>query len=508
MKGKKRHQPGCTEAKIFPADCGGTSHRLQLPAVVVHLLVPAFIIIGYFANPADAADLLQLSDGSSLQGDFIQIDNRRVITFKHKYIQDQINFASSRIDWLRFDSVHEFVARENPNAYFSFVNGDHIYGRMTGISEGKVGITTITGDQLSAPREFLQSVTHLPDGFNLLYEGPMGNDGWRMTRRSGVVPAQNSAPAQPGWQFRNGIFMAEGPGILGQTFPLKDTVYVEFDLSWIGFFSLYVGIFSDTADSYDYRSQSYRLTLSPASAAMQKIQPNMRLYEFGRVRFPEMQETSRVSLGLLINRVDNKVTLFKDKEVVQEFSDKQTSIPSGNSIVFSSNSTGPYLKITRLHISTWSGNQPFFAPRESSPDRDIVYLRNTDQVDGTISSVKADSIAVATDFFEAEIPSRRVVHYSFSTDSLSSPQTTPGKTIRASLFGGGSLAVDLQSWEDGVVSGLSPVFGELQFKSDLVRQVVFNGPNAESNSDDSSNFNFDFGDGFQEVIWDDPIANP
>jgi hypothetical protein len=444
-----------------------------------------------------AADLLQLSDGSSLQGEFLEISEDRTVTFEHPYIKDAVRFSSDRIEWLRFDSINNLRPVEEPNAFLRFVNGDHIYGRIAGISDGEVELITLTGDRLRAPRELLQSVTHLPEGFSLLYEGPMGNDGWRMTRRSGVVPAQNSAPAQPGWQFRNGIFMAEGPGILGQTFPLKDTVYVEFDLAWIGFFSLYVGVFADSPDSYDYRSQSYRLTLSPASAAVQKIQPNMRLFEFGRVRFPDMSDTSRVRLGLLINRNDNTITLFRDNQVVQEFEEKQTSIPSGNSIVFSSNSTGPYLKLTRLHISTWSGNQPFFAPRESAPDSDTVYLRNTDEILGAITKVGPDSVTVSNEFFDAEVPSDRIIHYSFSSGSLRQAAEAPGKTIRASLFGGGSLALDMQSWEDGVVRGLSPVFGALSFKSNLVRQIVF----AMRDEDQE----FDIGGGFQEVIWDDPI---
>lgn len=444
-----------------------------------------------------SGDLIQLTDGSSLQGEFIEINPDRTVTFRHPYIQTPLVLASHRVEWLRFDSVHNLVASEAPNSFFRFVNGDQIYGKMAGITEDSVHLVTLTGDQLSAPRASLRSVTHLPKGYNLLYEGPMGNDGWKMTRRTGVVPAQNNAPIQPGWQFRNGIFMAEGPGILGQAFPLKDTVYLEFDLVWIGFFSLYVGVFADNPDEYDYRSQSYRLTLSPSSAAMQKIQPNMRLFEFGRVRFPEMQESSKIRLAMLINRVENTVTLFRDNEIVQEFSDKQTSIPSGNSIVFSSNSTGPYLKITRLHLSTWSGNQPFFAPRETASEKDIIYLRNSDQVEGDIDQVGADDIHVTTPFFETNIPSDRVIHYSFASTGLLEISEPGSEVIRASLYGGGNLSLDLSSWGQGQVEGNSPVFGNMTLKSNLIRQVIFNPPS----QDDT----FNFGDGFQEVNWDDPI---
>lgn len=446
------------------------------------------------------ADLVQLMDGSSLQGDFREITTDGRIQFKHRSIEDVFELDAGRVEWMRFDSSPQTENQwDEPTAYFSFINGDHIYGKLHAMDDEIVSISTMTGDMLSAPRNLLQSVTHLPSGYKLLYEGPMGNDTWQMTRRNSSYGSSTGRQVQPGWQFRNGIFMAEGPGILGKSFPLKDTVFIEFDLSWIGFFSLYVGLFSDNSDTYDYRSQSYRLTLSPASAAVQKIQPNMRLFEFGRVRFPDMQEQSKVNLALLVNRIENKITLFRDGKIIREFKEKQNSIPAGNSIVFSSNSTGPYLKLTRLHISTWSGDQPFFIPTQNNADSDIVYLKNSDLVEGTIMNVSSEAVSIVTPFFDADIPSDRIIHYSFSAVDSSLITETGGNPVRTSLYGGGSLAIDLDDWSKGQVKGRSPVFGNLAFKSDLVRQVIF----TEANPSDSQ---FDFGDGFQEVLWDDPEA--
>lgn len=455
------------------------------------------IVVSFSSLCLKSADLIQLLDGSSLQGVFQTFNSSGGVQFKHSSIIEGLEFSSDKIEWLRLDNSLNFKAKVESKAFFSFINGDHIYGSLKNLSDDEVQIYTVSGDELNAPRKLLRSVTHLPKGYQLLYEGPMGNDSWRMTRRSRSYPSSVQSPVQPGWQFRNGIFMAEGPGILGQTFPLKDTVFLEFDISWIGFFSLYVGLFSDNADSYDYRSQSYRLTLSPASAAIQKIQPNMRLFEFGRIRFPEMQESNQVRLGLLINRIQNKITLFKDGKIVQEFSEKQTSIPTGNSIVFSSNSTGPYLKLTRLHISTWSGDQPFFVPEQSGYEQDVVFLKNSDRVEGSIASVKKDEVSVKTKFFDASIPSDRIIHYSFADVENIQKLDQSNGSIRASLFGGGSISLNLEKWKDGIVTGNSPVFGTLSFDNGLIRQIKFNESQSGSNQ-------FDIGDGFQEVIWDDP----
>lgn len=467
------------------------------PLATIHLLALTAIstLLPLEFQSLYSDDLVQLVDGSSLQGEFIQLNDSN-IRFKHDFILDDINLKSDRVEWLRFDHLKEEEPASEPSAYFSFANGDHVYGQLMKMDDQLVVIRAVTGDILTAQRKFLKSVTHLPDGYRLLYEGPMGNDAWRMTRRTSNFSSSSLRQKQPGWHFRNGIFVAEGPGLLGRSFPLKDTVYIEFDLSWIGFFSLYLGLFSDSADKYDYRSQSYRLTLSPASAAVQKIQPNMRLFEFGRIRFPDMQESSKVSLALLVNRVENTVTLFKDGKVVKEFKEKQNSIPSGNSIVFSSNSTGPYLKLTRLHISTWSGNQPFFSPTSENIDSDILFLKNSDLVEGKIDSVSQKSVSVTTPFFAADIPSKRVIHYAFADVADGADIAESPSFIRASLFGGGKLTLDLNSWDQGKVVGASPVFGDLSFKSELVRQIVFS---LENKSDQ-----FDFGDGFQEVIWDDP----
>ena len=472
--------------------------KCSIRCILMQTWVTTFLLSMFGTGSVYAADLLQLVDGSSLQGEFVQINDGN-IRIKHQFIQNDINFKSDRVEWLRFGHMIDQEPQLEPSAYFRFANDDHVYGQLVKMDEKNVVIRAVTGDILTAEKKFLKSVTHLPDGYRLLYEGPMGNDSWRMTRRASNFSSSTLSQKQPGWRFRNGIFVAEGPGLLGRSFPLKDTVYIEFDLNWIGFFSLYLGLFSDSADTYDYRSQSYRLTLSPASAAVQKIQPNMRLFEFGRIRFPDMQESSMVSLGLLVNRVENTITLFKDGKVIKEFKEKQNSIPSGNGIVFSSNSTGPYLKLTRLHISTWSGDQPFFSPTSKKIESDILFLKNSDLVQGKIDAVSNKSVSVTTPFFKAGIPSDRIIHYAFADVAEESDILNSSSFIRASLFGGGKITFNLNSWDEGKVLGASPVFGDLSFKSDLVRQVVFS-------LEDKSN-QFDFGDGFQEVIWDDPEKN-
>ena len=424
------------------------------------------------------ADLLQFFDGSSLSGDFLRIDEDGRLRFYCDAFDQEAAFSTEDVSWLRFGDLVETAepTQFHPDVALEFANGDEVYGRLVSISESEAHVKTSEDNELLARREDLRSVTRLPTDYRLLYEGPNGADGWTVNTSGASNITEPEVGASP-WIYKDGALQASRPSTLGRKFPLQDAVSVQFDMSWTGFFSLYLGAFAERDDRYDYRTASYRLMLSPNYASLRVIEASGRNVDFGRANVTGMDDRSRANVQFQLNRVTNEALFFLDGELVYRWQKAEAPDILGNAIVFSANSTGSLLRISNLKIATWSGDSLYPYPESGPADDDVTTLINGDRVIGPIQRVDRNTVEVEHPLIALEAPMERVTRLRFagseeSTDT-SSLEELQG-AVRVFLRQGGRIAIQMDGWSEDRLTGASPTFSDFAFHRSDIRQLRFN----------------------------------
>lgn len=421
------------------------------------------------------ADTLQFFDGSSLRGSFIQIDEDHRVQFRSDAIGDTLTFQTDQISWIRFAGDQAAPQSDDfyPDVAVDFSNGDRVFGRLNEITPENVDLRISETNNLVAPIQNLKSVIRLPEEYQLVYEGPTGIDQWVVNSKT-IASSSSAVVGASNWTYKDGAIQATRPSTLGQEFELSNAIDVSFKMSWSGFYSLYVGVFAERPDRYDYRSVSYRLMLSPNYASLRLIKENGGNMDFGRATVTEKEASSEAHVQFQLNRQTNESILLIDGEVVSEWTPPANIPPIvGNSIVFSANSTGSELRLSDIKISTWSGDTLYPFQPADPPESDAIYLVNGDRVEGEILSVDRMNVAIKNPLIDVSAPYDRVTQLWFGNAPSEKPEGE-NPDLRVYLDGGGRVGIVTQRWDQDRLFGTSPTFKDLSFSRETIRQLQFN----------------------------------
>ena len=141
-----------------------------------------------------------------LHGELQQVNLQEGIRWSHPDLMRPVDFRPDNLAWIRFEGALPVQRSNEPSVNIRFQNGDEVLGNLIGLDEKNVKFSTWFNEQLSAPRDVLQSLSFLSPGFRILYEGPTSMNGWRLGRDPKA------------WKYRDGVFISEGVGVLGRDF--------------------------------------------------------------------------------------------------------------------------------------------------------------------------------------------------------------------------------------------------------------------------------------------------
>ena len=423
------------------------------------------------------AGMIQLFDGSSLSGSLVALDAEGEVTWRHPHAVEPIRFNTRNIAWIRFDGPGVTSRNASAAHQILFQNDDEIYGRLLSISDETAAIETRTGEVLMTPRRMLKSIVSLPDEFEMLYEGPASMDGWTVAPRP-VRTVQPNALNDPNpvlhWEYRNGSFHNDGPGILGRSFPFKETLSLKFEIAWTGLYGINLCLLSAAPDQDDYRACTCRLYLLPGLATVQTTGKNGRISQLGRANVPFTNTVTRIQYEVKINPALRKLALHADGELIQEWRDADNEWDiKGDAIVFSSIRSEVGIELSNIRVTTWTGDFDLPPEQPDSRDQDYLFLLNRDKVFGRVESMENDLIGIDSEVPGLIVPLSRIRQLQFHLTDDPEVSSQPGE-LRAYLKGGGKFSFFPEQWTGERVTGTSRRFGRMEFRPDSFRQIQFN----------------------------------
>jgi hypothetical protein len=447
----------------------------------------SILLLCFYAVASRAADeprprsaVLQLLDGSNLHGKLREITATNGLIWEYTAAKDPLQLLLTNVSVVRFDRAQQPEHSFKASARFQFKNGDELIGNILEIKDQKVRLQTWFGDNLQADLRTLDSITFSAKGYNLLYEGPTGIDGWHIGRNT------------KSWEYRDGAFVANGADLLGRDFGLTGSSTLEFELQWNGAFSLSIILYSASVDRFDYGSNAYVIYLGTGSISIQRVQGGTGAIMLGQTQLPEMLRRSRMRFEIRCNKEDSTISLFADGKFVQRWKDSNAGgfVAKGTGIVFFSQVEPRSLKLSNIRVAEWDGRFEPDSITNAPPDMDVVYLANRDKVLGKVESLEQEKASVTTKQAKLDIPISRITQVRFSHEG-GLTNTSP-EELRASFPGGETVVFKLDKWDGAQVKGTSQTFGPLAFDPKNIRQLQFNLNHTQSPSEKQPSVDTEF----------------
>lgn len=413
-------------------------------------------------EPRPRRGLLQMLDGSNLHGGLREINSTNGLTWDHPAAEEPLRLTLTNVSTVRFESAKPPLHGFKASSRFHFKNGDELLGNILEIKDQKFRVQTWFGENLNANVNTLDAITFSAKGYNLLYEGPTGNDGWRIGRNA------------KSWEYKDGAFVANGADLLGRDFGLSGSATLEFELQWNGAFSLSIILYSASVDRFDYSSNAYVVYLGTGSISIQRVQGGAGAIMLGQTQLPDMLRRNRMRFEIRCNKEDATISLFADGKFIQRWKDSNAGgfVAKGTGIVFFSQVEPRSLKLSNIRVAEWDGRFEPDTMTNLPPDMDIVYLANRDKVFGKVEALEETKATVSTKQTKLDIPLSRVTQIRFSRDG-GLTNALP-EELRASFPGGETLVFKLDKWDGNEVRGTSKTFGPLAFDPKNIRQLQFN----------------------------------
>ena len=448
--------------------------KIPAPSAVLHTWLVCLALCAWFpeAKSADDAELkkhfqghLQLLDGSSLRGSLLELsDQKGELHWQHQDIAKPMRIRPNYLAWVRF--AHSVAPRKaSPSHRFQFHNGDEIYGSLVHLNEEFITLDSALTGPLRAPKEAVRSIHRLSDNHQILYQGPVGLEGWSLGQRK-----------LPGWEYRDGAFYSRRAGVLGRDFSLVNSATIEFDLSWENHFALVVSIFSKIIDRFDYSNTAYKFYFGKGYVNLRRTKTGAGPMNLGRIDLPSMLQKNQVHIQILANKSKGRLALWVDGTPIHIWQEPGGLQAVGSGLVFYNQRDNPPIYVQNLRITSWNGEREIEEIPEinaAPTPEDWLYFINRDRVAGRLVSVKDQRILFATDRNEFKIPLGRITQIFFSPAKYTPPNEDPS-LVRTYIAGGGTVTLQLKQWSDSQVKGHSPNFGELTLNPAAIRKIRFN----------------------------------
>ncbi|MFN7138179.1 MAG: hypothetical protein ACK4UN_02450 [Limisphaerales bacterium] len=405
-----------------------------------------------------SGEILEFSDGSILHGNLKGIDKTRGVTWEHPDALEPIEFRPGKLQQIRF---HKNVSPSGQMpCRIAFRNGDELYGELLSLDENGAKVNTRFGKNLQVKRSALESVTFLAKHFSVLYEGPVGTEGWN-TGRGG----------QP-WRYREGSFVTEHVGSIGRNFDLPEASNIEFDITWEGQLGLIIQAYTDNVDRFDYSSASYMFYINANSIGVQRVSPETGISNLGNAPLPETARNNSFRLELRASREESTLAVYVNGTLVNKWKDSVGFAGKGSGALFFSQHEGPRLKLSNIRVSEWDGKFEDTRTAELPRTQDVVHLANRDTVDGKLTTLQNGKIKFSTSDTPLEIPLQRITQIQFA-NSETLPEREGPWAVRAALTGGEKLSFELDRWSTEKVSGTNSSFGRMDFSPANIRTLQF-----------------------------------
>lgn len=423
-------------------------------------------------------DSILFRNGDVLFGALHSIDPENGIRWNRSDALTEFLFSPDAITQLEVGSINPGSQPASSNlCTIQLNNGDQVQGDLISYDGQKVALDTWYAGRLEFPKNSVALIAPLGLPKPTIFSGPTGLEGWTMGKVN-VGAAVDSGE----WAYANGAFYAMKSASVARDLKLPDTMSMQFDLEWRGFFHVAVALYTEYLHPINLANKEteprfggfYSLQINPFSANLLPVKQNEPLRYLGQASLQNLAQTNAAHFDIRVNKSKRMIALLINGVVVKQWTeaDADQFAGTGTAVRFVHQGQGA-VKLTNIKVTEWDGQ--FEEPITITPNRsqDLARLKNGDRVPGAVKSIRDGKMTIEAPGTTLDIPIGRVKQV-----ELASPGATPPpageRTVRAFFAAGpGSLTFKLEQWSREELLATSQNFGSAKFKPNAFSRILF-----------------------------------
>jgi hypothetical protein len=445
--------------------------RIQMAglAVAILLVLPSTTL---FAAEEEDGPRIYFRNGDTLQGTLHEFDAARGLKWRHPSFKGPAWFGRTNVIgvYLREGQPSTSTAGRS---VVQMVNGDELSGRLVSITTNGFEMETIAVGKLTIPRNRVRSIWPRGTNATVLYEGPQDDRNWThgdMTAIQGIKVGK--------WLLSNGSFISTTASSVARNLDLPNEVRIDFRLQWSGFFSLAIGLHTDSLEPISLNARHlepdfapfYSLWISNHQTELRVVPKEGEIRQLKRVsqNFPPSRTNTVYSIFCSEKR--KSVSIMADGRMIQEWIDPKGWSAGGKGIRFVHQGQG-VMRISDLRVSRWDGATFSPVTALSHPTVDVVLHNESRTVAGRLDVMTNGVFRFHSDQQWLNIPFANVRQMNFAGNSLSKQIDT--NATRVYLNGRGRLSGELKTLNSTNAIMVLPSVGEISVKPDEIVRLRF-----------------------------------
>ena len=425
-------------------------------------------------NGKTSGDSILFRNGDLLFGELRSIDRESGIRWHRRDALNSFHFDAQKVTQLEFSvrKPHE----ETPTTNLCSIhlnNGDQLQGNLVGYDGEKVTLDTWFGGRLEMPKSAVSLIVPLGLPKPILFAGPKGMEGWTMGKVTAGALVDSGE-----WVYQNGAFYAMKSASIARDLKLPESMSMQFDLEWRGFFHVAVALYTSYLQPINLANKEtepqfggfYSLQLNPFSANLLPVKQAEPLRYLGQASLQHLSQTNSARIDIRVSKSKKLLALLINGSLVKQWNDDDFA-GTGTGVRFVHQGQGA-VKLTNLKVTEWDGL--FDEPNVVTPHKtqDMARLKNGDRVIGNVKAIRDGKMSIEGAGTVLDVPITRVKQVELASVPL---QTKPtAQTVRAYFSSGaGSVTFDLDRWTSEELSGSSENFGSAKFNPQAFSRIVF-----------------------------------
>lgn len=426
------------------------------------------------AAPQDG-DALKFRNGDSLHGTVVTVVPGSGLRWRRSDVKDPVMFDLANVVELRLVPRPPRTSRAVHRTVVELTNGDRLAGDIVSLNDKALVLNTWYAGTLSVKRPMIQQITFGVANPDAVFVGPTGLDGWT---REGNRNA---------WTYRKGTLYGRQNGSIARDVNLPDMANIEFDVNWLGPFSMQFAFYIDDLRQL-YNAGGYMLQFNYSNIYLQRSRPQRGFNQLGNnADVPEFQRKTKAHISVRVNKPKKTIALFANGNLIKQWTDPAEFAGKGTGIMFFAQGQGE-LRVSNILVTTWDGklDTDISGASTNSTTEDLVLFANNDKVSGTLSGIANNEIAFATSFANMKIPLERVAQIEFDGKKAEQPRRQ-ADDVRAYFLDGSRFTLALEKLDDQSLVGASENCGRVASSLDAFGRVQFHiyEEHADIGADDS-----------------------
>jgi hypothetical protein len=351
------------------------------------------------------------------------------------------------------------------------VNGDEIPGVLVSLDDKTLLLDTWYAGKLSIPRNMVKGITSL-SGPLVTYEGPASIDGWSIDEFGDDPPRKN-------WTFQDGALVGSGWGDIRRDVKLPARARIEFDIDLAkggqgeSYFNIciYGDIQKARDDAYmigimNNRDNKLIQLMRNSKGRTQAMSDSINWHS-------PKADSGIMHMDIRVDKETKTIWLFIDGGMLGKWTDKDVFTGKGTSLLFLSVKK-THARISHIKTGAWNGNTDDLLHPQAPPSmEDSVTMKNQDHVSGKLKRIADGKAILTTSYADVTIPLDKIEQIDMSQSGMDQEQRG-ANDMRGYFAGGGSVTLDLKSWNASGVTATSPDFGKATFSPDAFQRLQFN----------------------------------